>query len=89
MIYVKGRRDVTLSKGWRYEPIMINASHSCTHPAPLVHSSVTRGEALQHFSICTTPSSCLLVIHVFFFFLSDIVPCFFFFSVVAAHLLAV
>lgn len=27
MIYVNDRRDVKLSKGWRYEPIMINAPH--------------------------------------------------------------
>lgn len=34
MIYVNGRRDVRLSKGWGYEPIMINAPrpHSCPTP---------------------------------------------------------
>lgn len=32
MIYVNGRRDVRLSKGWRYEPIMINAPHSPPTP---------------------------------------------------------
>lgn len=50
MIYVNGRRDVRLSKGWRYEPIMINAPSFMCPPSPPVHSSVTRGEALQHFS---------------------------------------
>lgn len=53
MIYVKGRWDVRLSKGWRYEPIMINAPLVPTpalHPQP--HSSVARGETLQHpFSV--------------------------------------
>lgn len=34
MIYVNGRKDVRLSKGWRYEPIMINVPHSHAHPAP-------------------------------------------------------
>lgn len=33
MIYVKGRRDVRFSKGWRYEPIMINAL-STFSPSP-------------------------------------------------------
>lgn len=75
MIYVNGRRDVRLSKGWRYEPIMINALHPCVHPAPPVHSSVTRGEALQRspsfrlstelalFSICTTTPHPVLWFH--------------------------
>lgn len=60
--------------GWardgRYEPIMINASHSCAHPAPQEHSSVTRGEALQHLAPHPRP---FLWFHIFFF-LIDIVP---------------
>lgn len=81
MIYVKGRWDVRLSKGWRYEPIMINAPHVPTpalHPQP--RSSAARGETLQHLAF--EPHS-LFIFRVlvlkpsFLFLLVDIVPLFF------------
>ena len=70
MIYVNGGRDVSLSKGWRYEPIMINALHSHAHPAPqctplwpevkLFSTSLHPSTALFLFSVFTTqPSFCL------------------------------
>lgn len=70
MIYVNGGRDVSLSKGWRCEPIMINALHSRAHPAPqctplwpevkLFSTSLHPSTALFLFSVFTTqPSSCL------------------------------
>lgn len=34
MIYVKAKRGVRLCRGQRYEPIMINGSHSFAYPAP-------------------------------------------------------
>lgn len=46
MIYVNCRKDVRLSKGWRYKPIMINAlmrAHKAP-PLPATHTQhVTRG----------------------------------------------
>lgn len=61
MIYVNGRRDVRLSKGWRYKPIMINAPiHQLTQPP--VHSCVTRGEAPQHFCAFLTSSLLCMIL---------------------------
>lgn len=62
MIYVKGRWDVRLSKGWRYEPIMINAPCvpiAALHPQP--HTSVAEGETLQHSGM--RASFCLFILH--------------------------
>lgn len=64
MIYVKGRWDVRLSKGWRYEPIMINAPcvpTTALHPQPHTsHTSVAEGETLQHSRICASFSLFIL-----------------------------
>lgn len=91
MIYVNGRRDIRLGKGWRCEPIMINASKHTQPPYTLLKQkapyAMTSGDDLQRLSFSSSLHSitALALLSICSTKLSCSLPCFPFISLFLAN----